>query len=123
MSDAGLADDLGKRCRYAAEDHDDFGPGIVELVLELARRIERVDVHLDGACAQDPDHGDREGRNVRKHYGNAVAFLDAEQPLQEPRKVTREPVGVRIGQRLPEAAKSRLVREPRHGALEHLQHG
>ena len=37
-------------------------PGVVELVLELARRVERIDVHLHGAGADDAQHGEREGR-------------------------------------------------------------
>ena len=35
------------------EDDDRLGAGILELVLELARRVERIDVHHRHAGAQD----------------------------------------------------------------------
>ena len=50
---AGLADDLGERRRRAVEDDDHFDSRIVELVLELAWRVQRVYVHLHPAGARD----------------------------------------------------------------------
>src|SRR5262245_33174166 len=51
LLDRGLADDLSKTRGYAAEDDDDLDASVVQLVFELARRIERIDVHLGRARA------------------------------------------------------------------------
>jgi hypothetical protein len=42
----------------AAKDNKGPGAGIVELVLELARSIQGVHVHLDRAGADGPEHGE-----------------------------------------------------------------
>ncbi len=123
MLDRGLVDDLGKRRRDAAEDHDCLHPRIIELMLQLARRIERIDVHLDGAGANDTQHGQREGRDVGQHHGDAVAFADPQPVLQIGREVARQPVGVGIGQGLAEAAECRLVGKALHGIDQHVGHG
>ena len=47
---------------------------VVELVLELAWRVQRVDVDLHAAGAGDAQEGDREGQQVRHHDGDAVAL-------------------------------------------------
>src|SRR5262249_56520199 len=41
------ADDFGERGRHAVEDDDGLDPRVVELMLELARRVEWIDVDLD----------------------------------------------------------------------------
>ena len=122
LLDRGLADDLGERRRHAVEDDDGLDAGVVELMLELARRIERVHVHLHGAGADDAQHGEREGRDVGQHHRDAIALLHAELALQVGRELARQPIGVGIGQRLAEAAKRGPVGEALHGGLEHLQH-
>src|SRR3974377_595014 len=43
-------------------------PGIVELMLELLRRVERIDIDLHGAGADDADYGDRKRRDVWQHH-------------------------------------------------------
>ena len=120
--DLGVADDLGERRRGAAEDDDDFRAGIVELMLELAWRIERVDVHLHGPGADDPQHGEREGREIRQHHRDAVALPDAELPLQIGGDRAGEPIGIGVSERPAETAKRRFFRVALHGGLEHVQH-
>jgi hypothetical protein len=51
-------------------------------MLELARRVERVHIHLDSTRADDAQHGEREGRDVGKHHGDAIALFHAEPALQ-----------------------------------------
>ncbi len=62
-------------------EHDEDGArtGIVELVFEFARRIERVDVDHDHAGAEDAADDDRILQDIRHHDGDAVALL---QPLR-----------------------------------------
>jgi hypothetical protein len=91
-------------------------------VLELARRIERIDVHLRGARADDPQHGEHEGRDVGKHHGNPIALFHAEVSLQVGRELAREPIGIGVAQCLAKAADCGLVGELLHGAVEHVQH-
>ena len=60
------------------DDDDGLGAGVLELVLELARRVERIDVHHDVAGAQDAGEAHRILQHVRHHDGDAIAAL---QPL------------------------------------------
>ena len=122
MLDLGVADDLGERRRGAAEDDDDFSAGIVELVLELTWRVERVDVHLHGAGADDPEHGERESGEIRQHHRDAVALPDTELPLQIGGELAGEPIGIGVSERMAEITKRRLFRIALHGGLEHVEH-
>jgi len=79
--DLGSFDNFGQRSGHPAEDDDDFDAGIIELMFELTRRIERVDVYLNGTRADDAQHGEREARDVGEHYGDAVGFLHAKLDL------------------------------------------
>jgi hypothetical protein len=91
-------------------------------MLEFARRIERVHVHLHAAGADDAEHGERKGRDVGQHHRNTIALLHAELVLQVGRELARQPISVGIGERLAEAAKRGPVGEALHGGFEHLQH-
>ena len=44
----------------AAEDDDGLGAGVVQPMLELARRVQRIDVGLDRAGTDDAEEGDRD---------------------------------------------------------------
>src|SRR5262249_62083964 len=68
-----FADDLGEGRRAAVEDDDGLDPSIVELMLELARRVERIDTDLHPAGTDDAEHGEREGCDVGEHHGDAPA--------------------------------------------------
>ena len=91
-------------------------------MLELARRVERIDVHLDGAGADDSEEREREGGQVGQHHGDAVALFHAKLLLQIGSEVARQSVGIGVSERLAEAAKRGLLRITLHGLLEHLQH-
>ena len=56
------------------EDHDRLGARVLQLVLELARRVERVDVHHRAAGAQRAEHRDRVLQAVRHHDRDARAL-------------------------------------------------
>ena len=89
LLDRGLADDFGERSRNAIEDDDGLDPGVVELVFELARRIERIHVNLHAAGADNADHCKREGWDVGQHHRDAVALFHTEFALQISRKMPR----------------------------------
>ena len=86
------------------EDHDRFGAGVLELVLQLARRVQRIDVDDDVAGAQHARQCDRVLHHVRHHDRDARAPGEALrlQPGREGRGVTvdftegEEPVHVRV---------------------------
>jgi hypothetical protein len=80
--DPGCLGELREGRGYPAENNNDFDAGIVQLMLELARRVERVHVHLDCTGAEDPQHRDRESRDVRQHHGNTFTLLYAELALK-----------------------------------------
>jgi hypothetical protein len=114
-------DNFSERRRDAVEDNNNFDAGVVQLVFKFARRIERIDIHLDGAGADDPQQGKRKGRDIGKHDGNAVSLLYAKPGLQVRGELARQPICVSIGQRLVEASKRGLICKGAHGALEHFQ--
>ena len=114
----GLVDDLGQRRGGAAEDDDGLDAGVVQLVGELARRVERVDVHLRRAGPQDAEHHDREGRHVRRHQRHAVAAADAELLLQVGGHRTRSAVDLGVGHGRTKALEGRQVGEARDCGVE-----
>jgi hypothetical protein len=87
--DPGCAGDLSESRGHSAENDNDFGTGVVQLVLELTRRVERVYVHLHRTGADDPQHRERESRDVRQHHGNTFALLYAELALKIGREAAR----------------------------------
>ena len=109
--DRRLVEDLGEHRGRAAEDDDGLDAGVVQLVRELARRVERVDVHLRRAGPDDAEHGDREGEDVRAHQRDAVAALDAELRLQPGGDGARRRGRSRVGHGLAEALEGRQVAE------------
>ena len=64
--------------REVFDDDDRFGAGVLQRVVNFARRVERVDVHDDEARAQARVDGDDVLKEVRHHDGDAVAGF---QPL------------------------------------------
>src|SRR6185436_18662976 len=98
-------DHLLQRGREIFENHDRGGPGIAELVLELARRVERIDVYHHAPRAQDPGERDRILRDVWHHERHARAGCETPglKPGTESRRLAvdlREahlPVHERIG--------------------------
>jgi hypothetical protein len=76
------------------DDDDGLGAGVLELVLQLARRVQRVDVDHHKACAQHSGHHHGVLGHVGHHDGHAVA-LDQAQALQVGGKRTAERIGLR----------------------------
>ena len=55
------------------QNHDDAGAGISQLLFQLTRRVERIDIDGDHAGAQCAEERDRIGEQVRQHDGDTVA--------------------------------------------------
>ncbi len=64
-------------------EHDDrHGARVLQLVLQFARRVERIDVDDGQPGAQRAEQRDRILQQVRQHDRDPVAFLEAERILQ-----------------------------------------
>ena len=86
-------DHLLERRRRVLEDDDHGRARVLELVLELARRVERVDVDDDAARAVRAHDRDRVLQEVRHHDRDAVAPDEAGfllQPGAEPARLLVE---------------------------------
>jgi hypothetical protein len=92
------------------QDHDGFGAGIVELVFELARLVERVDVDHRAAGAQDPGDRHRVLQYVGHHQRHAVAALEAA-ALQPGGEGARGGIERAIGHRAAHADAGQVARE------------
>ncbi|MCY1374626.1 hypothetical protein D9M69_619780 [compost metagenome] len=81
MLDRRVRDALLQRAGEVLDDDDRLGARILELVLQLARRVQRVHVDHHEAGTQDAGHRHRVLRHVGHHDGHTVA-LDQAQALQ-----------------------------------------
>jgi len=110
MPDRGLREHLLHGVREVFQYDNGFGAGIPELVLELARGIERVDVHHREARAQHGGGRNRILQHVRHHQRDAGALLQA-LALQIGRERLRHLVEIAIGDRLVHADEGLAVAE------------
>ncbi len=78
MLDWRLVDHLLQRRGEVFENDDGFRAGVLELVLELAWRVERVHVHGNEAGTQYRRNRNRILQHVGHHAGHAVALLQTE---------------------------------------------
>ena len=86
------------------QDDDGLGAGILELVLQLARRVERVDVDHDIARPQHGHHGQGILQHVGHHQRHARALLQPAR-LQERAEGRRHALDLGIGERLAHAGE------------------
>ena len=105
----GACHDRLQRAGEILEDDDRLGAGIVQLVLEFARRVERVDVHHDVAGAQYAHHRHGILQHVRHHDRDARASLQALR-LQPGAEGGGMGVELRKADRLAHAGEGRAVR-------------
>ncbi len=121
LPDARARHDLLQRTREVLDDDDDLGARVDELMLELARRVQRIDVHHRAAGAQRPEQAHRVLEDVGHHEGDARALraTDALQPCTERRR-QRVQVGER--DRAAHARECGPRRELAASLLEHFAH-
>ena len=106
--DRRVRDALLQRGGEVLDDDDGLGAGVLELVLQLARRVQRVDVDHHQAGAQDAGHGHRVLRHVGHHDGDAVALGQA-QALQIGGEGAAQAVGLGVGDVLAHEAVGRAA--------------
>jgi hypothetical protein len=108
--DDGLELEVGLRLfddmREVLDHHERARAGIVDLVGQLARRVERIDVDDGEATEQRPEDRRRIGQDVGHHQGDAVALLQALR-LQPAGEGLRGPAGLGEADRLAEALEGR----------------
>nr|GEU28155.1 hypothetical protein [Tanacetum cinerariifolium] len=75
--DLGAAQHLLERVGKVFQEDDGAAAGVVELMLELARRVQRVDIDDRVASAQDGGNGDRILQHVGHHDAHARTFFHA----------------------------------------------
>ena len=92
-----MRDHFLQHVREVLEDDDDGGAGVGELVLELARGVERVGIHHDETGAQRAVYRDRVLQRVRHHDGDAIALLEAAAVLQERSELHRQDIELAEG--------------------------
>ena len=97
--DRRLGDHLLNGAGKVFQHHDRFGAGILELMLEFARGVERIDVHHRKAGAQHRGGRHRILQHVGHHHGDARALLQA-LVLQIGAESRRHLVEFAIGDRL-----------------------
>jgi hypothetical protein len=107
--------------REVLDDHDHLGARIVQLVLQLARGVERVDVHHCAAGAQDPEQAHRVLQDVGHHQRDACA-LGAADALQVRAERGRQRVELGERNRLAHARERLACRVHAHALLEHVPH-
>lgn len=118
-ADPRACDHVGQRAGRSAAHDDRLDARVVELMFELARGIERIDVHLHRAELGDGDERDRKRRHVRQHHRDAIAAANADDLLKIRGERGRQPIDVRIGQRACARAKRGAVGKAAHRVAEH----
>jgi hypothetical protein len=61
--------------REILQDEDETSAGVVDLVLEFVRRIERIDINDDAASQQNPENQSRIGCEIGRHDRDALALF------------------------------------------------
>ena len=84
-----LVDHFFQRGREVFDDDDGSRAGVRQLMLELARGIERIDVDRHHAGSQDANQSDRVLQQVGHHDRNAIALGKAQLVLEISRKAGR----------------------------------
>jgi hypothetical protein len=102
------------------EDDDDFGARVLQLMLELARGVQRIDVHDRHARPQNAEQGDGILQHVGHHHGDPVAMRQSRLLLQPRREGPAQGVELRIAQRGAEAPVGDTIAVGRTGFLEHF---
>ena len=99
------------------EDDDHFRAGVVELVLELAGGVERVDVDDDAAGAQRAEERDRVLQHVRHHDRDARALRETLRLEPRP-EALRETIEIGEADRLAHVVVGGTLGELLHAGLD-----
>ena len=111
MLDLGFRDHLLQRTGEVLDDDDGLGAGILQLVLEFARRVQRIDVDHCHAGAQDADQRHRVLQQIGTHDRRRVRPSSCPAGSAEKRRSRASPVEFGIAHAAAEIVISRLVVE------------
>jgi hypothetical protein len=109
MLDGGRGDAFFERGGKCFNHHNGFGTGVLELVLQLTRCVQRVDIHHHQACTQNAGHYHRVLGHIEHHDGDAIA-LDQTQTLQIRSERLAQTVRLGVGDVLAHKAVGHLAR-------------
>ena len=118
MLDRGIVDHLLQRMREVVHHQDRLGPGIAQLVAQLAGRIQGVGVDHGETGAQHREDGNRVLQDVGHHDRHPVALLQPGQGLQIGGQIAGMPAQGGIVDDAPHVAEGRSVTESLHRLLE-----
>ncbi|MNX93202.1 hypothetical protein D3C86_1253790 [compost metagenome] len=77
MPDGGFWHRLLRHMGEVFQHKDRLCAGILKLMFQFARCVERIDIDHDHASSQDPVYGDGILQDIRHHHGNPVAFFQS----------------------------------------------
>ncbi|MNN06816.1 hypothetical protein D3C81_1196190 [compost metagenome] len=112
---------LLQRLSEHVHHHDGDRPAVLQLMLQFARRVERVDVDHHGAGEQHPEQGRRILQAVGHHQRHPVAGLDPDRLQPGPEGLGRAQ-HMAIGQGRAQADIAGPLGEAARVRLEHLLH-
>jgi hypothetical protein len=111
---------LLQHVREILDDDDDLGPGIGQLMLELAGGVQRIGVDDHHAGAQHAEQRDRILQDIRHHESDAVALDQSGFLLQPGRERAAELVELRIAQGRAHVGERRRVPVGGTGLVENV---
>src|SRR6185369_3769735 len=107
-----MLDHIPQRVREVLQNQNRLRAGILQLMLQLTRRVQRIRIDDRQPRPQRAEQRDRILQNVRQHDRDPIAPPQLRALLQPRREVARTAVEFGIAQRAPEAAESVELREP-----------
>jgi len=113
--DLGAGQRLGRGVAEVVDHDQRLGAGILQLVVQFARGVERVDIHHGQTGAQDAEDRDRELQAVGHHHRHARPALELELVQQIAGHLPAQTVHVRVGQDLAEVEVGRPIPIPVDG--------
>lgn len=123
MLDRGVVDHFFQGMSKVGDDDDGLGAGVLELMFQLARGVERVDVDHYHAGTQDAEHRDGVLQQVGHHHGDPVTLTELELVLQVGGKGAGLLFKATVGNGLPHVDEGRLVGKFSHRLFKHLDQG
>ncbi len=119
----GMFDHLFEHMCKILENDDRLCARILQLVLQFARRIQRIDIHHGEAGAQYRHQRDRVLQQVRHHDGNTIAALQTRDFLQPCGKIAALLIHIGIGQRRAHVVKCRQILVTLETGVQHIVQG
>ena len=97
------------------DDHNRRRSAVIQLMLKLARRIQRIDVHHNHPRAQNTEERDGVLQQVRHHQRDAIALLQPQSLLKISGERPAALLQLTVGHHLAHVDKRRLVGVARGG--------